>query len=370
MYRKTVLFHPLHKGLGGKELRSLHPGACPGAFSQELHHNNGVKGGLCNYRLAADIPHTLLVVRYLIDIDLPLHAVFFPFYPETCRGFTVHGLGDTRRIRCSCTHYIPGRDFHIPNLYFIRLVQSQRLKGFEHFDKGVLEAELKGNPLQPPLLKVARQHEHLFVLHINHFYRSYPLGQVEYLRLGERFGGIPSPFPLPNNRGIEALLYARPDGEPEGYIGTFHFQVGSVAYIKLFHGVKKMVRGVPGKYVYHTGFHTGTHQGEKSRLFPLLRLGELKVAQLYMGPGKRLCRVTLGEAHGHIDVGTRCFVGCVEKGHIELRTAGVHYKIHSVFSYKSLYILLISRIEPCRCNRYLILQNRGYSLCFCLVVIG
>ena len=196
------------------------------------------------------------------------------------------------------------------------------MQHLQDVDELITEAVLERRTLA---LDPAWHQQHLFVLHVDALHRADALGEVENLWLAERFGDEPSAILLPDHRWVEAFLDGGPDRERRGEVIALHREVGAIADPEFIDITEQRVGGVTRKNIGESRFDTETHQRQPPRRLPLRLGGELLIAEFDAGQLVGLLRVSLRQAHRHIQIVGAAGQCAVEDRHHETGVDGIDH---------------------------------------------
>ncbi|RPK28800.1 hypothetical protein EES37_36445 [Streptomyces sp. ADI91-18] len=265
----------------------------------------------------------------MVEVDLAGQAVLGALDPGAGAGLAGHAVPERRRVGQAGGDHVAGRDADLAAVLAadgdpVGGVEAEGVERLELADEVVAEAVLEGDPAGPD---PARDEEDLLVFHVDALDGADALGEVEDLRLAERFGGEPAALALVDHGRVQALLDRGPDVEGRGEVVALDGQVGAVADADLLDLVEEVVGGVAGEDVREAGLDSHADEGEAARLLPLRGPFELLVAELHAALAVRVVGVRAGEGHRHVEVVAARRQRGVEQGHHEPRVGGVHQDV-------------------------------------------
>ena len=150
---------------------------------------------------------------------------------------------------------------------------------------------------------LARDEQHLLVLHVHALRRADARRKVEDLRFAEALRREEPAAPLPDDRRVEALLDGGPDRERRREVEAVDGEVRPVADADLVDRVEEVIGGVPGEDVAQARLDAHPDEREQAAFAPLLVGGELGRPQRRADLRVGIRRVGLAQVHRQVEVG-------------------------------------------------------------------
>jgi hypothetical protein len=304
-----------------------------------------IKTNLSDDGLAAPPLHAVLVISDLVEVSgLVLAILVSTLDKGTSASLTLHQVTDLGGLGQACSDDVTRGDLNATDLDLLSLVEADHVESPEDVDEGITKTELEGDLLG--LGDPTRDKEDLLVLDVDDLNGANAAGEVKDLRLAEGLSSVPTLALLEDDRGVQALLNAGPDGEVGGELVALNAHVAAIPNANLLDGLEThVVCGVASKDVRHTGLNTKTDDGKDALLLPLGVPLELVVTELLVGLGVGVLRVGLAEGHRHVNVVAASVERSVEDLLVEVGLARIDDDGDVVLLGEGLDLLLVVGID-------------------------
>src|SRR3954471_5665412 len=132
--------HALEERRRVERLRADHTSAFPGAVREQLECEHGIDRGLPHHSLCPVLPHRLLVVGDVVQVDAPLRTVLVDAGDERPRArLARHPLAEAGRVREDGRDEVTGCDLGVADAEALFRVQPEQVQSLQHFDELVAE---------------------------------------------------------------------------------------------------------------------------------------------------------------------------------------------------------------------------------------